>query len=209
MGLDRLAWRTLAARPLRSLLTIAGITLGVAVLCASLTLGAALDAAVDRTVQDMVGRADLRISGFLEGGLSEAAVGAIAATEGVVDAAQIVEHKTFSTSAPSGPPRAITGLGTAPASYLRLHDLRLAAGTMLDRTDEPVALVSEELAAEDGYGLGSRLSILGAGGEAQLRVVGILPGFGPVAGTGRTAIVPIDVARSTFVVDGANHVDLE
>ena len=55
MGLDRLAWRTLASRPLRSLLTIAGIALGVAVLCASLTLGAALDAAVDRTVRDMVG----------------------------------------------------------------------------------------------------------------------------------------------------------
>jgi hypothetical protein len=59
MGLDRLAWRTIAARPLRSFLTILGIALGVAVLSASLTLGAALDQAVARTVRDMVGRADL------------------------------------------------------------------------------------------------------------------------------------------------------
>jgi len=100
MGIDRLAWRTLASRPLRSLLTIAGIGLGVAVLCASLTLGAALDDAVQRTVNDMVGRADVRVSGFLEGGLSEGAVSTIITSENVVDAAPIVEHRTFPTSAP-------------------------------------------------------------------------------------------------------------
>src|SRR6185369_13808070 len=89
-----------------------------------------------------------------------------------------------------------------------LHDLSLATGTMLDRTDESVALVSQELADEDGYGLGSRMSILGANGLTELRVVGILPGFGPVAGTGRTAMIPIDVARSAFAIAGATHVDL-
>jgi putative ABC transport system permease protein len=209
MGLDRLAWRTLASRPLRSLLTIAGIALGVAVLCASLTLGAALDAAVARTVHDMVGRADLRVSGFLESGFSDRAVSAIISTEGVVDSAPVVEHRTFPTSAPGGGASdAITVLGIDPTSYLRLHDLPLAAGTMLDRTDEPVALISEELASEDGYGLGSRVSILGAAGLTELRVVGVLPGFGPVAGTGRTAIVPIDVARTAFAISGSTHVDL-
>ncbi len=210
MGLDRLAWRTLASRPLRSLLTIAGIALGVAVLCASLTLGAALDAAVDRTVRDMVGRADLRVSGLVEGGLTESAVGAITTTDGVVDAAPVIEHRTFPTSGPSGRAAdAITVLGIDPTSYLRLHDLPLAAGTMLDRTDEQVALISQELADQDGYGLGSRMSILGAGGLTELRVVGILPGFGPIAGTGRSAIIPIDVARAAFSVKGASHVDLQ
>jgi len=210
MGIDRLAWRTLASRPLRSLLTIAGIGLGVAVLCASLTLGAALDAAVQRTVNDMVGRADVRVSGFLEGGLSEGAVSTIITSENVVDAAPIVEHRTFPTSAPGGgASAAITVLGIDPTSYLRLHDLSLATGTMLDRTDESVALVSQELADEDGYGLGSRLSLLGANGRTELRVVGILPGFGPVAGTGRSAIIPIDVARAAFGIAGASHVDLQ
>src|SRR4029079_16434891 len=210
MGIDRLAWRTLASRPLRSLLTIAGIALGVAVLCASLTLGAALDAAVQRTVNDMVGRADLRVSGFLEGGLSESAVTTISGSEDVADATPIVEHRTFPTSTPGGgTSAAITVLGIDPTSYLRLHDLRLVAGTMLDRSDEPVALVSQELADEDGYVLGGRISILGSGGETELRIVGILPGFGPVAGTGRTAIIPIDVARATFAMRGASHVDLQ
>jgi len=210
MGIDRLAWRTLASRPLRSLLTIAGIALGVAVLCASLTLGAALDAAVDRTVRDMVGKADLRVSGFVESGLSESAIEAVTSSEGVVDAAPVVEHRTFLSSAPGGGTAdAITVLGIDPTSYLRLHDVPLAAGIMLDRSDEPVALVSQALADEDGYRVGSRLSILGARGVTELRIVGILPGFGPVAGTGRTAIIPIDVARAAFGIAGASHVDLQ
>jgi putative ABC transport system permease protein len=210
MGLDRLAWRTLASRPLRSLLTIAGIALGVAVLCASLTLGAALDAAVRRTVNDMVGRADIRVSGLRDGGLSEGAVATIVETEDVVDAAPVIEHRTFPTSAPGGGvSAAITVLGIDPTSYLRLHDLPLAAGTTLDRTDEPVALVSQELAHADGYGLGSRLSLLGANGRTELRVVGILPGFGPVAGTARSVVIPIDVARAAFGIAGASHMDLQ
>jgi putative ABC transport system permease protein len=210
MGLDRLAWRAVVARPLRSLLTIAGIALGIAVLTASLTLGAALDQAVDRTVRDMVGRADLRVSGFHEAGLSETSLETITTTEGVIDAAPMIEHKTFPLGGPmGGATDAITVLGIEPDSYLRLHDLPLAAGTQLDTTDEPVALVSEQLAAQDGYVLGSRLTLLTGDGTRDLRVIGTLPGFGPLAGNGRTIVVPIDLARSTFGLDGATRVDLQ
>ena len=210
MGLDWLAWRTIAARPLRSLLTIVGIALGVAVLSASLTLGAALDQAVDRTVRDMVGRADLRVSGFLESGLSDASVETITTTEGVVDSTPVIEHRTFPSGAPiGGTANAVTVLGIEPVSYARLHDLPLVSGNGLDRPDEPVALITEQLAALDGYSLGSKLTLLGAGGIVELRVVGILPGFGPIAGSGRTVVVPLDVARSTFELTGATRVDLK
>ena len=147
MGLDRLAWRAVTARPLRSLLTIVGIALGIAVLTASLTLGSALDQAVDRTVRDMVGRADLRVAGFHETGLSEASLQAITTTAGVVDAAPVIERRTFPSGKPTGGTAdAITVLGIDPTSYLRLHDLPLASGTQLDGVNEPVALVTEKLA---------------------------------------------------------------
>lgn len=209
MRLTRLAWRTIAARPLRSLLTILGIALGVAVLSASLTLGGALDAAVDRTVREMVGRADLRVSGFLETGLSDASVTTVTSAPGVLDATPVIEHRTFPAGSPSGNPAdAVTILGIEPGSYARLHDLQIVTGAGLDKPGEPVALVTEQLAASDGYTVGSRLSLLGAGGLTELRVVGILPGFGPVAGTGRTVVVPIDVARAAFGLTGASRVDL-
>jgi putative ABC transport system permease protein len=209
VGLTRLAWRTIAARPLRSVLTIVGIALGVAVLSASLTLGDALDAAVDRTVRDMVGRADLRVSGFLETGLSKSSIETISTAPGVLDAAPVIEHRTFPAGSPDGSTsNAVTVLGIDPASYARLHDLPVVAGATLDTQAKPVALVTEELAASDGYVIGSKLSLLGAGGLTELRVVGILPGFGPLPGTGRTVVVPIDIARAAFAIDGATRVDL-
>src|SRR3989442_1947381 len=124
MGIDRLAWRAVLARPFRSFLTVVGIALGVGVLSASLTLSAALDASIERTVQDLVGRADLRVSAFVDAGLSDAAVQTIAATDGVATIAPVIEHKTFLSGRPAGgsaDPVAI--LGIAPPSYAEVHDL--------------------------------------------------------------------------------------
>jgi putative ABC transport system permease protein len=209
MGLDRLAWRTVAARPLRSLLTILGIAMGVAVLSASLTLGAALDQAVDKTVRDLVGRADLRVSGFLETGLSDTSVQTISTANGVLDASPIIEHRTFPSGTPSGGAAdAVTVLGIDPASYTRIHDLPVISGGALDSDTEPIALITEELATTSGYTLGGSVTLLGQAGPVDLRIVGIMPGLGPLAGSGRTIVIPIAIARSTFGIAGASRVDL-
>jgi putative ABC transport system permease protein len=208
MGLNRLAWRMLASRPLRTLLTIVGIGLGVGVLAASLTLGAALDASIDRTVKDIVGRADLRVSAFLETGLSDAALQTVAATEGVATTAAALEHRTFLSPETGDPEAAVTVLGVDTTTYPQLHELTLTAGSGFTSEPEPVALITQQLAAHDGYVVGSPITILGAGGQQQLRVVGILAGSGGVAGTGRTILVPIAVARQVFSLTGATRVDL-
>lgn len=213
MGLDRLAWRTLAARPLRTLLTILGVILGVAVLSASLAMSAGLDAAVDRTVRDVVGSADLRVSTFLEGGLSDQAVEAIRGTDGVAVIAPTIEKRTFLAATGLGPGSgahdAVTVVGVEPSSYVLVHDLQLTSGSALTRPGETSALITEFLAREDGYGLGSEITIQGAGAPAVLRVVGILAGPGPVAGAaGRTVIVPIEVARNAFAATGVSRVEI-
>jgi putative ABC transport system permease protein len=209
MGLDRLAWRTVAARPLRSLLTVLGIAMGVAVLSASLTLGAALDQAVDKTVRDLVGRADLRVSGFLETGLSDTSVQTISTASGVLDASPIIEHRTFPSGTPGGDAAdAVTVLGIDPASYTRIHDLTVVSGGGLDSDTEPIALITEELATTSGYRLGGSVTLLGQAGPVDLRIVGIMPGLGPLAGSGRTIVIPIAIARSTFGINGASRVDL-
>ena len=68
--------------PPRRSLTLAGIALGVGVLFAALATNDGIDRSVDRTVRDLVGRADLRISAFAEGGLADATVGTIRGTRG-------------------------------------------------------------------------------------------------------------------------------
>src|SRR3954471_11136136 len=208
MGLNRLAWRMLASRPLRTLLTIVGIGLGVGVLAASLTLGSALDASIDRTVHDLVGRADLRVSAFLETGLSQGTIDAVSTMPGVGQAAPALAHRTFLGAGTADPAAAVTVLGIDPASYPTVHDLTLAAGSGFTASDEPVALITKQLAEQDGYVVGSPITVLGAGGEQQLRVVGILTGSGGVAGSGRTVLIPLTIAREVFQLRGASRVDV-
>lgn len=190
-----------------------GVMLGVGVLGASLAMSAGIEAAVDRTVRDVVGAADLRVSAFLERGLSDLTVRAIRETDGVEIVAPTIEKRTFLAASGAGSTGgardAVTVLGIDPVAYARLHDLELVAGARLARADEPSALISEALAEADGYILGSELTIQGAGEPARLRVIGILAGPGPAVGVaGRTVIVPLDVARSAFGLDGVTRVDI-
>ena len=99
--LSSLAWRSLRARSLRSFLTIVGVGLGVAVLFASLSAGAAMDAAVDRAAADDIGRADLRVQTLEERGLSATAVTAAESAAGVALAAPALERKTYLAASPS------------------------------------------------------------------------------------------------------------
>lgn len=213
MGLSILSVRTLTARPLRSLLTILGVALGVGVLSASLTLGVGLDAAINRTVKDLVGNADLRVSSFLERGLSETTVDAIRTMDGVAVAAPIVERRTFLAGTPGSStganPGTVTVVGIDPATYPSVHPLDLTGGARLIRANERSALITETLAAAEGYALGSELTILGFGEPTHLRVVGIVAGSGPVADAGgRSVIVPIDVAQAAFRLTGVTRVDV-
>ena len=83
-GLSSLAFRSLAARRGRTLLSVVGIALGVGVLFASLATDAGIESAINRTVADIVGRADLRVAAFSDEGLAPESVAAIDEAPGVV-----------------------------------------------------------------------------------------------------------------------------
>ena len=149
-GLTGLAWRSLWARRARSILTLAGIALGVGVLFAALATNDGIDRSVDRTVRDLVGRADLRISAFAEGGLADATVGTIRGTAGVAVAAPRIERRTFLAPTGSGSvTRApVTVLAIDPQADPALHDMTGSAA--LQGPGTPTALVSERLATPTG-----------------------------------------------------------
>lgn len=216
VGLVRYALRSLLARPLRSSLTAVGIALGVGTLFATLATNASVEAGVERTVRDIVGRAEIRITGFRGVGLSEATLAAVASTEGVAVAAPAIERRTYlAPRAGGGPlPAPVTLLGIDPVGDPLVRDWPLAAGTDLAAAgDDAVALVSETLAASDGLRVGDTLSILGAPDAppeaGRVRVVGILAGPGPVVdGVGRTVVVPIERARAILARTGADRIDV-
>jgi putative ABC transport system permease protein len=207
-----LAWRSLAARPGRTILSIVGIALGVGVLFASLATEAGIDASIDRTVRDLVGRADLRVAAFQDRTLSADSVAAIADAPGVVVAAPVLERRTYlapSVNNPDALPPPVTIIGIDPALEARVRDLPLASGTALTGADAAAAIITKRLAAEDGLALGANVEVQTADGPVDLAVVGIVAGDGPFVGSaGRTVIVPIDTARRIFGETGASRVDI-
>ncbi len=211
-GLTSLAWRSLAARRLRSLLTVLGVALGVGVLFASLATNAGIDRSVDRTVADLVGRADLRVAAFHESGLSRESLEAIRTTAGVDVAVPALERRIYlrrelGIVGPLPPP--VTVLGIDPLLDGRVHDLAIVEGSGLLRREEAGAVISERLARDDDLALGSELTLDGAGATERFRVVGIVAGDGPLVGAfGRVVILPVDAAGRVFGTDRVDRVDI-
>jgi hypothetical protein len=192
-------------------LAIVGIALGTCVMIASAAVGRGVERSIERTVEATLGRADFRIS--VPGGVvSDEILVTIGSVLGVEVAAPAVDHATtlvpeVDTTAPAAAP--VTLLGIDPLLDGQVHDLDLVAGTSLARRDEAAAVITERLAADDGYGLGSDVIVATPGEPERFRVVGIVSGDGPFLGSGgRTVILPIDAVSRMFGLDGVARVDL-
>ena len=72
MRLSAIAWRSLTARPARTMLTVRGVALGVALVAGTMLAADAATRAVARAAEDLYGEADLRVRAFDDNGLSDA-----------------------------------------------------------------------------------------------------------------------------------------
>ena len=192
---------------MRSLLTVIGIGLGVGILFAAQATNASIDRSVDRTVKQLVGRADLRVSAFQETGLSDTTLAAIRGTPGVAIAAPQIERRAYLQPPLGTPPKPpVTVLAIDPGVDPQIHDIAGAAALTAAGAD---ALVSQRLAADDGLEVGSQLVIQAAGEPVTLTVRGVVTDNGPVlGGFGRTVVVGLDIARRAFGQIGLTRIDL-
>ena len=201
---------------MRSILTSAGIALGVAVLFASLAAGATMDAAVDKAAADEMGHADLRIGALEESGLSRETVAIIDGLAGASIAAPALERKTYlsaslNQTATAKLPPPVTVLGIDPVLEPQLHDMPLVSGQPLRAGDVQSALVTQTLANEEGYALGDSVTLNGtvAAGPQPFKIVGILAGDGSVPDAGgRLVFMPLASAQALFGTTGVTRVDL-
>ena len=212
-GLSSLAIRSLVARRGRTVLSIVGIALGIAVLYASLATDAGIGASIDRTVRNLVGRADLRVESFGPPGLSAASLAAIKAAPGVADAAPALERRTYlvpaAGSADAAPPP-VTLLGIDPAAEAMVHDLPLSAGSEFTGGDGFQAVLTQTLATAMATGVGGTITVADStGAPIDLTVVGIAVGDGPIVGSnGRTVILPLGTMQRILADDTINRVDV-
>ncbi|HEY7738744.1 MAG TPA: FtsX-like permease family protein [Candidatus Limnocylindria bacterium] len=187
MRLSAFAWRSLSARPGRTLLTALGVALGVALVTGTLLTADAATRALSRAATDLYGEADLRVRAFNSGGLSEEAFVQIRTLPGVAIAAPVTERRLTISTLPGPDEQVFTllTLGVDPASEAALGRPQMAAGSPLD-TDHPHgALVSSSWAAEHGLGIGDELLLTGSAPDVPpIRIQGLLTdtGFGALSG---------------------------
>jgi putative ABC transport system permease protein len=205
-----LALRTLAARPARSGLTIAGVALGVGVLLAVLITNVGIAQGSERAVSALLGAADIRVSAFEERGLGSASVSAIAGAPGVAAATASIDQRTYvlptiasGISAPGDP---VQVLGIDPLTWPLIHPSTLAAGAALDANDRELVLVSAALASELATDVGDEFTLLGADQPVTVKVKGIVAESGPTPG--RSVLLPLITAQRLFGTKGVDAVDV-
>ena len=210
-----LAIRSLLARRGRTALSIVGIALGIAVLYAALATDAGIAASIDRTVRDLVGRADLRVESFGPTGLSADSLAAVEDAPGATLVAPALERRTYLLPAPGAPDTAsaappVTALGIDPVREPHVRDLVLASGAPLAGPEASEALITQTLSRETGIPLGGSVTFqAGDGAPVDLTVVGILAGDGPLVGAnGRTVVLALPTMQRLFADPTVTRIDI-
>ena len=204
MRLSTFAWRSLSARPGRTILTTLGVALGVALVTGTLLAADAATRALTRAATDLYGEADLRVRAFNSAGLSEDSLIQIRSLPGVAIAAPVAERRLTVSTLPGPEEEVFTLLtmGVDPSSEAALGRPELAAGTSLD-TDRPHGvLVSADWAADHGLVIGDQLLLTGARPEVPpVRIEGLLAdtGFGALSG-GSVLVIARETLDTAFEV---------
>lgn len=214
MRLSAIAWRGLADRPLRSLLTAAGIALGVAVVMATLIANQASAESIDRAAHRSFGDADLRVRAFRTEGLSANSVAAMRAIPGVERLGVVTERRLLMTTLPGEDEQIFNLLvvGVDPEDELALRDHRLARGEFLSPEFAGEVVASAEWAEAHDLGVGDGLLLTGAApGTPSLEIVGILEDRMVVASSDVAAVF---MSRATLEIGfetpaPATYVDLD
>ena len=215
MRLGALAGRSLAARPLRTLLTVSGVALGVAIVAATLLANQASADALERAAQEIFGRAQLRVRAFNDEGFTPRTVSELRRIPGVLNAAAVAERYGIGVTTAPGPDEQVftmLAIGVDAADDSRIRDWDVAAGTFLDPTRPTDALVTASWAREHELGVGDEIRLNGRRtGVGPNTIVGILnpSGFGALA-SGNVIVLNRDYLNSVFLVPApTRYVDLQ
>ena len=190
MRLSALAWRGLVAHPLRSLLAVVGIALGVAVVSATIVTGSSSEQAVRSSTADLLGRADVRIRAFADAGFGPRAVQALRSQPGVIVASPVSERPVTTVSDEDDRAFTMLVLGVDPDVDRQIRDVAVVAGTGLSSTGSTDALVPASWARREGFEVGDSIILTGHRiGVPPLRIVGLLPDTGFAALNGGDVLV--------------------
>jgi putative ABC transport system permease protein len=202
VNLSAIAWRSLAARPLRTGLTVMGVALGVAVVAAAMMAGQAATEAVRRAAQELLGSATLRVRAFDPAGFTPRTVQNIQSIPGVSTGSAVIEARGRSVTTEPGPDEKLFTMlliGVDPEDEAQVRSYELMDGQFLDPDDPTGVLVNAGWARANGLGMGDELWLNSAPREPLNRIVGLLgdAGFGAL-GSGAVVVLDSDYLSEAF-----------
>jgi putative ABC transport system permease protein len=199
--LREVSFRHLRHSPLRTLLVVFGIALGVCMLSAVLATNRSLIAAFEDMVDRVAGKADLTVAGS-DSGIPSALTGEIAELEGVAHAAAMLEVVTR-TADDKGGSLLVLGVDFLGDTYFlpfaQAGDHQVVEDPLAFANDPTAILVSETLAEQRGLKVGDSVPLVTTSGVTSFNVRGILKSEGPASSFGGQVIVMfIDAAQVSF-----------
>ncbi len=214
MRFGGLAWRSLAARPLRTTLTVIGVAMGVAILAATLVASQATTDAVRRAAQELYGSADLRVRAFDGSGFTPRAVSSLRQVPGVMNAAAVAQRRGVVSTTPSANDRVFPVLlvGLDAPDEARIRPTHLVGGTFLDQGVPNGVLVNARWAYDNGFAIDDELILDGHRPEVPpLRIIGLLDdvGFGALSSGSVVVLNRGFLAEAFDVPVPVRYVDLQ
>jgi putative ABC transport system permease protein len=200
--LREVSLRHLRLSPLRTLLVVFGIALGVAMLSAVLATNASLLAAFEDMVERVAGKADLTVAGGTTGVPGDL-TGRISEVDGVAHAGATVEVVTR-TPEPGSGTLLVLGVDFLGDPYFlpfaQTGEFQVVDDPLAFANDPTAVLVNTRLARERHLTVGSALVLLTPEGEKTFHVRGLLEDDGGPASTfgGQIVVMFLDAAQITF-----------
>jgi putative ABC transport system permease protein len=206
-----LTLRSMRARPMRVLLSIFGIVLGVAGLLAiSITNQAALDS-ITRLFEDTSGKIDLSITASgNQQGFREQALRTATTVNGIRIAVPLLKAQTLLADKVPPGQLGLSFFGTSagglalqgidPQVEPLAREYTITAGRFLSsQTDAYEIVLVESFADENDLEVGDRIEILTPNGVERLELVGLMAREGPgLNNNGSFGVVPLRPAQQMF-----------
>jgi len=200
-----LSWRHFQRHRLRTLLTISGIILGVAVVVAIAIVNRSLIGSFQRTIELVAGKAVLQVVNG-ESGVQESLFPVIRDTEGVQDAAAAVEG-FLPVIGFKGERLFVYGVDLLADFFIREHEFAgdsFGFDAALDFIAQPDSVaLTESLSRRLGLPIGSKITLSTSQGVRDFTVRGLLKeqGAAKVFG-GSFALMDLPVAQIAFGKEG-------
>jgi putative ABC transport system permease protein len=203
MKFQRLTWRELRRHPVRAVLTLLSVAIGVGAMMSVSTATNVTRRAYQQTYEAVTGRAALEVVAPEGGGFPQDLLTKIAKVPGVHDLLPSMRRGTILYL--PGRRMRIYLRGVDLANPNSLADYELAAGRLCQRTDE--TLLDAAFAQSVNLKVDNAIKVLGRGGVRRFTVVGLLRPRG-VAGMAplEPIVMPLRSVQQLFSAQG--YIDL-